>query len=173
VEERAASSESITQALKRQKVLRSRKLGEYLTANEIVSHEQLAAALKAQKTQPAMKLGETLVELGFLQQGGARRGARHRSARSLGALGRVLADMGVLDIEVVHNVMARKLGIPVVNLDKVRPSAGALKRIPAAMRKPLPGAAARRERATRWSWRSTTRPTWSAWRRCASWPAPS
>ena len=133
VEERAASSESITQALKRQKVLRSRKLGEYLTANEIVSHEQLAAALKAQKTQPAMKLGETLVELGFLSKAELDEAlaieARDRSV----PLGRVLADMGVLDIEVVHNVMARKLGIPVVNLDKVRPSAGALKRIPAAM----------------------------------------
>jgi len=133
VEEQAASSESITQALKRQKLLRSRKLGEYLTANEIVSQEQLAAALKAQQAQPALKLGETLVELGFLSRPELEEAlaieARDRSV----PLGRVLADMGVLDIEVVHNVMAKKLGVPVVNLGKFNPSAGALKRIPAAI----------------------------------------
>ena len=133
VQEGAASSESITQALKKQKLMRSRKLGEYLTANEIVSHEQLAAALKAQKAQPTMKLGETLLELGFLTKAELDEAlgieARDRSI----PLGRVLADMGVLDIEVVHNVMAKKLGIPVVNLQKVRPSAEALKRIPAAI----------------------------------------
>jgi type II secretory ATPase GspE/PulE/Tfp pilus assembly ATPase PilB-like protein len=133
VEEQVASSESITQALKRQKLLRSRKLGEYLTANEIVSQEQLAAALKAQQAQPAQKLGETLVELGFLSRTELEEAlaieARDRSV----PLGRVLADMGVLDIEVVHNVMAKKLGVPVVNLSKFNPSAGALKRIPAAI----------------------------------------
>ena len=133
VQEGAASSESITQALKKQKLLRSRKLGEFLTANEIVSHEQLEAALKAQKAQPATKLGETLVELGFLTRSELDEAlaieARDRSV----PLGRVLADLGVLDIEVVHNVMAKKLGIPVINLQKVRPSAEALKRIPAAI----------------------------------------
>jgi len=41
--------------------------------------------------------------------------------------------MGVVDIEVVHNVMAKKLGIPVVNLSKMQPSTEALKRIPAAI----------------------------------------
>ena len=133
VQEGAASSESITQALKKQKLMRSRRLGEYLTANEIVSHEQLAAALKAQKAQPTMKLGETLLELGFLTKSELDEAlaieARDRSV----PLGRVLADLGVLDIEVVHNVMAKKLGIPVVNLQKIHPSAEALKRIPAAI----------------------------------------
>ena len=133
VEEQAASAESITQALKRQKVMRSRKLGEYLTANDIVSHDQLAAALKAQKAQPAMKLGDTLVDMGFLSKAELDEAlaieARDRSV----PLGRVLADMGVLDIEVVHNVMAKKLGVPVVNLGKFTPSPGALKRIPAAI----------------------------------------
>ena len=133
IAEQAASPETITQALKRQKLMRSRKLGEYLTANEIVSQEQLATALKAQQAQPARKLGETLVELGFLSKTELEEAlaieARDRSV----PLGRVLADMGVLDIEVVHNVMAKKLGVPVVNLGKVQPTPAALKRIPATI----------------------------------------
>jgi type II secretory ATPase GspE/PulE/Tfp pilus assembly ATPase PilB-like protein len=133
IDEQAASPETITQALEKQKLMRSRKLGEYLTANEIVSQEQLAAALKAQRAQPMQKLGETLVELGFLTKPELDEAlaieARDRSV----PLGRILADMGMVDIEVVHNVMAKKLGIPVVNLRKVRPSPEALKRIPAAI----------------------------------------
>ncbi|TMH62162.1 MAG: type II/IV secretion system protein [Betaproteobacteria bacterium] len=133
IDEQAASPETITQALEKQKLMRSRKLGEYLTANEIVSQQQLAAALKAQRAQPVQKLGETLVELGFLTKPELDEAlaieARDRSV----PLGQILADMGMVDIEVVHNVMAKKLGIPVVNLRKVRPSPEALKRIPAAI----------------------------------------
>ena len=133
IDEQAASPETITQALEKQKLMRTRKLGEYLTANQIVSQEQLAAALKAQQAQPVQKLGETLVELGFLTPAELDEAlaieARDRSV----PLGRILADMGMVDIEVVHNVMAKKLGIPVVNLRTMRPSPEALKRIPAAI----------------------------------------
>ena len=133
VDEHAASHESIAQALDRQKLLRARRLGEYLTTNQIVSHEQLAAALKAQKAQPSQRLGETLVELGFLTPAELDEalavGARDRSV----PLGRILAEMGVVDMEVVHNVLAKKLGIPVVDLTRMRPSPNALKRIPTAL----------------------------------------
>jgi len=133
VEERLASPASITQALEKQKLMRARKLGEYLTANQIVSQEQLAAALKQQSAQPVQKLGESLVELGFLTQAELDEalaiGARDRSI----PLGQILAEMGIVDNEVLHGVMAKKLGIPVVDLSKFPPSAAALKRIPAAV----------------------------------------
>jgi type II secretory ATPase GspE/PulE/Tfp pilus assembly ATPase PilB-like protein len=133
VDEQAASPESITQALEKQKLMRSRRLGEYLTANQIVSQEQLATALKAQRAQPAQRLGETLVELGFLTRTELDEALAIEARDRTVPLGRILADMGVVDIEVVHNVLAKKLGIPVVDLSKVRPSAEALKRIPAAL----------------------------------------
>jgi len=133
IEEQAASAENVSEALEHQKQLRSRRLGEYLTAYQIVSPEQLAAALKAQRAQPAQKLGETLVELGFLTQAELEEAlaieARDRSV----PLGQILADTGVVDIEIVHSVMAKKLGIPVVDLGKFRPAPEALKRLPAAM----------------------------------------
>ncbi|HTM62577.1 MAG TPA: ATPase, T2SS/T4P/T4SS family [Burkholderiales bacterium] len=133
VEERLVSPHSITQALEKQKLLRARKLGEYLTTNQIVSPEQLAAALKQQGAQPVQKLGESLVELGFLTRAELEDalavGARDRSI----PLGQILVDMGIVDSEVLHGVMAKKLGIPVVNLRKFQPSASALKRIPAAV----------------------------------------
>ena len=133
VEEKVASRETITEALEKQKLMRARKLGEYLTANAIVSQQQLAAALHQQQAQPMQKLGETLVELGFLTRAELQEAlaieARDRSV----PLGQILADMGVVDIDLVHSVMAKKLGVPYVDLDKFRPSAQALKRIPAAV----------------------------------------
>ena len=133
VEANLASPETITQALEKQKLLRARKLGDYLTTNQVVSQEQLAAALKQQSAKPVQKLGESLIELGFLNQAQLDEalaiGARDRSV----PLGQILVDMGVVDVEVLHGVMAKKLGIPIVDLRKFQPTATALKRLPAAV----------------------------------------
>jgi len=133
VDEKLASAADVGAALEKQKSLRTRKLGEYLTANQIVSPEQLAAALKHQSAQPVQKLGETLVELGYLTDAELQEAlaieARDRSV----PLGQILADMGVLDAEVVNGVMARKLGIPFVNLRSFRVPPAVLKRLPAAV----------------------------------------
>jgi type II secretory ATPase GspE/PulE/Tfp pilus assembly ATPase PilB-like protein len=133
VQENLAAPETITEALEKQKLLRARKLGEYLTAHEIVSQEQLAAALKQQKAQPVQKLGETLIELGFLTKAELTEALAIEARDRTVPLGQILADMGVVDIELVHSVMAKKLGIPYVNLRKFRPSSDALKRIPPAV----------------------------------------
>jgi len=133
VEADLASPDSITQALQKQNLLRSRKLGEYLTANHIVSQEQLTAALKQQSAKPVQKLGESLIELGFLSQTQLEEalaiGARDRSV----PLGQILVDMGAVDLEVLHGVMAKKLGIPVIDLRRFQPAPAALKRLPAAV----------------------------------------
>ncbi|MFN2643796.1 MAG: GspE/PulE family protein [Burkholderiales bacterium] len=135
IDEAAASAETISEALEHQKQLRSRRLGEYLTAHQIVSPDQLAAALKAQRAQPTQKLGETLVELGFLTQAELEEALAIEARDRTVPLGQILAEMGVIDMEVVHSVMAKKLGIPVVDLRKFRPMPEALRRIPAAMAK--------------------------------------
>jgi type II secretory ATPase GspE/PulE/Tfp pilus assembly ATPase PilB-like protein len=133
VEENLATSETVSEALERQKQLRTRKLGEYLTATQIISQEQLSAALKQQRTQPVQKLGETLVEMGFLTKAELHQAlaieARDRSV----PLGQILADMGVVDGDLMHGIMAKKLGVPFVDLRKFRPSPEALKRIPPAL----------------------------------------
>ena len=132
VEERLASAEVVDAALSKQEQMRSRRFGDYLTEHQIVSPEQLAAALKQQRAQPIQKLGETLVELGYLTEAELQEAlaieARDRSV----PLGRILADMGVVDPEVVNAVMARKLGIPFVDLKNFTIPPEVLKRVPAA-----------------------------------------
>jgi type II secretory ATPase GspE/PulE/Tfp pilus assembly ATPase PilB-like protein len=133
VQENATSPETITQALEKQRLLRARKLGEYLTANEVVSQEQLAAALKQQSARPAQKLGDMLVELGFLTKAELNEALAIEARDRAVPLGQILADMGVVDLELVHSIMAKKLGVPYVNLRRFRPAPEALKRIPPAV----------------------------------------
>ena len=132
VEERLASPEVVDAALNRQQAMRSRRFGDYLTEHQIVSPEQLAAALKQQRAQPIQKLGETLVELGYLTEAELQEAlaieARNRSV----PLGKILSEMGVVDEEVVNAVIARKLGIPFVDLKNFTIPPEVLKRIPAA-----------------------------------------
>jgi type II secretory ATPase GspE/PulE/Tfp pilus assembly ATPase PilB-like protein len=130
VEEKLASSDAVDAALEKQQALRSRRFGEYLTENQIVSPDQLGAALKQQRAQPSQKLGETLVDLGYLTEAEMQEAlaieARDRSV----PLGQILADMGVVERDVVNALMARKLGIPFVNLKDFRIAPAVLKRIP-------------------------------------------
>jgi type II secretory ATPase GspE/PulE/Tfp pilus assembly ATPase PilB-like protein len=133
VEERLASAELVDEALFKQQAMRSRRFGDYLTENQIVSPEQLATALKQQLAQPVQKLGETLVELGYLTQAELQEAlaieARDRSV----PLGKILADMGVIERDAVNAVMAKKLGIPFVNLKGFRIPPEVLRRIPAGV----------------------------------------
>jgi type II secretory ATPase GspE/PulE/Tfp pilus assembly ATPase PilB-like protein len=133
IDEHVASAETISEALERQKELRARRLGEYLTSHQIVSQDQLALALKRQKAQPVQKLGETLVELGFLTRLELREALAAEARNRTTPLGQVLVDMGMLDSALVHSVMAKKLGVPFVNLRAFQPSPEALKRIPASV----------------------------------------
>ncbi len=133
VDQKLASSEMIDAALEKQATLRMQRLGDYLTENRIVSQEQLAAALKQQRTQPVQKLGEALVSLGHLTHAQLEEAlsieARNRSI----PLGQILLDMGVVDAAVIKTVMAQKLGIPFIDLERFRISPEALKRIPHAV----------------------------------------
>jgi type II secretory ATPase GspE/PulE/Tfp pilus assembly ATPase PilB-like protein len=133
VEQQLASPETISQALEKQKQLRARRLGEYLTAHHIVSQEQLAFALNHQKAQPVQKLGEALVELGFLTKAELHEALAIEARDRTVPLGQILVDMGMLAIDLVHSVMAKKLGVPFVNLRTFQPAAEALKRVPAAV----------------------------------------
>jgi len=133
VDRKLASSEEVSAALQRQIGLRTQKLGEYLTENQIVSQEQLATALKQQRAQPVQKLGETLVELGYLERAELEEALAIKSRNRAIPLGQILLDMGIVDTGVINDVMARKFGIPVVDLRSLRIPPEILKKIPAGV----------------------------------------
>ena len=133
VDQKLASSEAVGAALQKQINLRTQKLGEYLTENQIVSQEQLAAALKQQRSQPVQKLGATLVGLGYLDPAELEEALAIKSKNRSIPLGQILLDMGIVNTGVINDVMAKKLGIPVVDLRSLRIPPEILKRIPAGV----------------------------------------
>ena len=74
-----------------------------------------------------------LVALGYLTQRQLEEAlaieARNRSI----PLGQILQDMGVIEADVINAVMAKKMGIPYIDLQKFRISPEALKRVPPAV----------------------------------------
>ncbi len=132
VEERLASADAVDSALQRQNALRNRRVGEYLTDHQIVSPTQLDDALKRQRTQPTQKLGETLVELGYLSDDELEDALAIEQRNRTLPLGQILTDMGVVEPEVIQAVMAKKLGIPFVDLRNFEIAPEILKRITAA-----------------------------------------
>ena len=133
VDEKLASSEAVDAALQKQASLRAQRFGDYLTENRIVSHGQLAAALKQQRAQPDQKLGEALVALGHLSREQLDEALKIEARNRSVPLGQILLDMGVVDSAVIHGVMAKKLGIPFVDLASFHISPQALARIPHAV----------------------------------------
>jgi type II secretory ATPase GspE/PulE/Tfp pilus assembly ATPase PilB-like protein len=131
VEEKLASAEAVDAAMQMQNSMRNRRLGEYLIENRIVSQEQLSEAIKQQRAKPIQKLGETLVELGYLSPAELEEALIIEQRNRTIPLGQILSDMGVVEPEVINAVVAKKLGIPLVSLDKFDIPPDILKRIPA------------------------------------------
>ena len=131
VDQKLASSEAVSAALQKQLGLRNQKLGEYLTDNQIVSQEQLATALKQQRSQPVQKLGETLVGLGYLGSTELEEALAIKSRNRSIPIGQILLDMGIIDTAAINDVMAKKLGIPAVDLRSLHIPPEILRRIPA------------------------------------------
>ncbi|HSD59566.1 MAG TPA: ATPase, T2SS/T4P/T4SS family [Burkholderiales bacterium] len=147
VAERVATAEQIEQALKRQQELRAKRLGEFLRADEIVTPEDLGAALERQKAMPMKRLGEVLLAMGLITQEQLNKALaqqKKQPSTPLGQilmqfteerisealdqqhrqratpLGQILVEMGIVDESTLKDVLARKLGIPVVSLARFK-----------------------------------------------------
>ena len=132
VRESFVSEEHVNQALEIQRELRERPIGEYLLDEQIVNLADLERALELQKSMPVLRLGDALVQLGLVTQEqlsdaiGRQRAERHRP------LGEILITMGVVSDNQIKHVLARKLGIPFVDVRHFDPEYDALRRLPPA-----------------------------------------
>jgi type II secretory ATPase GspE/PulE/Tfp pilus assembly ATPase PilB-like protein len=159
VAEKMATPEQIEKALEHQQALRNKRLGDYLTSSEIVTPEQLAAALERQKAMPMKRLGEVLLAMGLVteqQLSTALATQKGQPSTPLGQillqiteerisealdqqqrhratpLGQILVEMGVVDEATLKDVLARKLGIPVVNLTRFKIDPNAVRMVDAS-----------------------------------------
>ncbi len=117
VDEKIATHQEIKSGLEKQEQLRHQKLGEYLTSEQIVTSEQLVKALERQHGT-VMRLGDVLVHEKLITPEILQQALdKQRTDKKL-ALGEILINMGVVNAEVVQSMLAKKLGIPFVNVRK-------------------------------------------------------
>ena len=130
VDESAATKKDIDAGLEKQQQLRSQRIGDYLTTNQIVNPEQLALALQRQKRTPTLKLGEALILEKLISQEQLDEALSMQKQNRKLALGEILVDMGIVDKDTIKRTLAKKLGIPVVNLRKFAIDPNTVKLVP-------------------------------------------
>lgn len=118
VEENLASANDIELALDHQKELRSQRIGDYLNEHQVISTDELHKAISHQEERPVLRLGEALKELNLLTDDQLNQALeKQKENRSL-RLGQILIKMGIVDERTLKGTLAKKLGIPFVNLAK-------------------------------------------------------
>ncbi len=117
IDEKVATHREINSGLEKQEKLRTRMLGEYLTNEQIVTSEQLVEALSRQ-SGTVIKLGDMLVQEKLITPEILQEALDKQRTDKKVALGEILINMGVVNTEVIQSMLAKKLGIPFVNVRK-------------------------------------------------------
>lgn len=126
----AVTSTHVASALADQQSQRSRLLGEYLLHNAVVTANELEEALQRQHSMPNIRLGEMLIQENLItaeQLDLALEAQRTDRSQQLGA---ILIEQGHLSPEQLQRSLAKKLGIPFVDLDHFVLDENALTRVP-------------------------------------------
>ena len=99
-----------------QQHLRSQRIGDYLTASQIISREFLEQVLKDRdQTQPESQLGQVLLREEVISKDELDKAVSLQQRDRKLPLGEILVEMGVIDRATVNRLLVRKLGIPFVD----------------------------------------------------------
>ncbi len=132
IDEHVATEIDIRAGLDEQQKLRSQRIGEYLTGEQIVTPEQLVTALKRQQAGSNLRLGDALIQEKLITPEQLEEAlSRQRNDRKK-ALGEILIGMGIVDEDTVKRMLAKKLGIPFVNVCKFRVDLNTIQLVPAS-----------------------------------------
>jgi type II secretory ATPase GspE/PulE/Tfp pilus assembly ATPase PilB-like protein len=130
VNERTLSPQELEAALREQKTAQERKLGSVLLEQQVVEVEHLMQAIEAQSRMPMIRLGEALMALGYISEEQLQSALdQQASDRSL-KLGEVLVHMGLVSRADLRVALARKMGYPLVDVQRFPVEADALARLP-------------------------------------------
>lgn len=99
-----------------QQHLRSQRIGDYLTASQIISRELLEQVLKDRgQAHPESQLGQVLMREKVISQEELDKAVGLQQRNRKLPLGEILVEMGVIDRATVNRLLVRKLGIPFVD----------------------------------------------------------
>lgn len=124
------SSEGLGQALHAQQALRAQKLGDILAEQRVIDPQALNESLREQAKHPLRRIGEVMMEIGIIDAAQLEAALEEQKKRRDKPLGEILIGMGVLDKDSVRQALARKLGIPHVDLNEFKIDPQAFSSVP-------------------------------------------
>ena len=131
--ENAATPAQIEAGLELQQQMRTQRIGDYLTANQIVTQERLQQVLRQQSARPETTIGEALLQEKLISKQQLDEALRQQSRNRRMGLGDILVDAGVADRGTVNRLLVQKLGIPYVNPTRFDVDPNALKLVDRAL----------------------------------------
>jgi len=130
IDEEAVTREQVEAALERQNQLRSRRIGDYLTGEQFITAEQLPKALERQHGSFELKLGEALIQEKLISQAHLDEALGKQQSDRQKTLGEILVSMGIIERATIRRTLAKKLGIPFVNMQKFSTDHDVIKLVP-------------------------------------------
>ena len=117
VESGFANADQIQQALASQELVREKPLGETLMDRAVVTQDELQEALQRQEHNPKqVRIGDVLIEAGLITEDQLKDALDAQNANRGKPLGEMLIHLGALTRDDLQLALARKLGIPTVDL---------------------------------------------------------
>jgi type II secretory ATPase GspE/PulE/Tfp pilus assembly ATPase PilB-like protein len=132
VGERLISPAEAEAAAREQAELRGRKLGDILVANQVVSAEQLLQAIEQQSRMPIVRIGEALVAMELVTAEQLSQALEQQQRDRSVPLGELLVRAKVVSRAQLQSALARKMGYPVVDVERFEPELQALRKLPVA-----------------------------------------
>ena len=129
----ALTQEQVEQAVEVQNQMRNQKLGDILLTQQVVSPEQLLAAIEQQGKMPMVRIGEALMALGMINQAQLEDALERQKRDRSVPLGELLVSQGLVSRHDLQTALARKMGYPLVDLDRFPIEAEALRKVPFAV----------------------------------------
>src|SRR5690606_22629752 len=107
----------------------SADLGEMLTRS-VTSAEELLRAIDKQSKMPMVRIGEALVALGLITEEQLAEALKQQQSDRTVPIGELLIRLGLVSRQDLMSALARKMGYPLVDLEKLIPDPDALQKVP-------------------------------------------
>jgi type II secretory ATPase GspE/PulE/Tfp pilus assembly ATPase PilB-like protein len=129
--------EQLDAAATEQAQLRQRRVGDILVEQHIVTAEQLMVAIEQQARMPMVRIGEALLALELVTQEQLEQAlVQQRDDRSV-PLGELLVRNGIISRAQLQSALARKMGYPVVDVERFAIEPDAVRKLPHAVARRL------------------------------------
>jgi type II secretory ATPase GspE/PulE/Tfp pilus assembly ATPase PilB-like protein len=130
VKDNLVSEGQIGSILEEQNDKRAQPLGEFLRTKAVVTAMELERALEKQKSAPNLKLGEILISEKLISENQLDEALNQQQQDRSTPLGEILVNNGLVSKSDIQQSLAKKLGIPFVDLNTFQIDKDALALVP-------------------------------------------